>query len=343
MAIINIKLIPSDKENVHGVGLPNAVFLETDIPSVIYYEIGGAIPTHASPIYTSEIAVVLNPNEDAFIIKAFATNGYDTSILYEFDLNRTAVYDYPTGQTSQPANNSFLNYFPYGNPNTTANVKYLGEMSGTVYDATNPNHFYNGCDADGNPSDPTNVLFDRDNFDIIFSMADSTAAYSEQGISKGPSLVDLSDSNITFEIRKTPAPSTSNDYMPGFDPRAKVIFQNFENADDTSFISYNCDTSTYANVFEERRASQVFGHGSENSSPTMHFIRYEYMRQTNSLVFYYYDNFYQRWIISSVPLESQWESPPCMSSLAPVAMGKSGLHAQPTYNQIVFKNRKIGG
>jgi hypothetical protein len=337
---ITINILKSDLETTVGVGLPSKVFLEPSIPSLIYYTTDGSLPTNASSVYVSGISI---PEGSVnFRIRAMATNGHDSSLITEWLFSTTTAHNFfAEGLTQKQANVSDLDYFPFGELNPDIIAKYYNNTSGTVYNEGNPNAFSNSFDADGNPTDFSNLPFIDDNYEIQYNKDEATSVYNEQGYSRMPDIFDFTNQNIQFQIVKKEAPQQGSDFKPGYDPKSHVTFQDCSLMNDLTPISYNTMNFTYMNVYEMRYSSQVFGTGAyEVQSPTMFFLNYFYNPTKNVLVFTYVDTKTQKWIFSEVPVTNSMMPPEELDSLAPFYSERKSRYVFDHYTQVLFPHRK---
>jgi hypothetical protein len=269
-------------------------------------------------------------------------------MITEFCLSSTAPMDFfGDGGTSQKCNITDLDFYPFGSQNNSPNVKWFNEHKEPLYDETNSNAFYNGYDENGDPNNFSNKLYTESNYQIEYNLLDSTQMFYEQDLSNRPDLLDFSNQNIVFQISQTPSTDQeqSNDFVPGYDPNAHVTFQDCSLLNDTTAVSYNSESFTYADVYKERIFSKIYGQGGwENQLPTMNFINSYYNELTNVMTFVYCDTLNQKYIFSSVPVTPDISSPPELANLGPTYTPRYSNKITPGYpivNPYTIR-RKIG-
>jgi len=339
MGMITIFLTNSSLQ-VGEIGIPELVYLSTDIPSVIYYTLDGSVPTSMSTVYTNGITLPLDVPK--VILNAFATNGFEVSQITSFEFDEVNPQNYfGDGITNVPANPGILNYFPFGGYDYSQVFQYLNNTNGTVYNADNPSVFYNGCDENGNPNNPSNLLYTEDNYEIVYNEQDSTAQYELDGIGRRPSIFDFTNKNIKFSIQKKSTVTSTNDFSPRFARDAFVRYQDCSQLDATTPFDYNFSAQTSVDVFREKNVSRIYGNGLENQPPTMFLINSFYIASKNVINYYYLDTINQRYIISSVPVAPADATPESLRTIVPMYDRKRGPYVFPGYPTILFPRRKL--
>jgi len=353
VAIITISLTASSLQ-IGTIGVPSKVFLDTDIPSIIYYTLDGSVPTQASTIYVDGIALVAD--NTITTIMAFATNGFDVSNITKFVFDATNPQNYiGDGITDAYAGKSLVNYFPFGGNEADVSVKWFNNTNGAIYTKSSPTTFYNGNDQDGNPNNPSSKVFDNGNYEIVYNTEDSTARFDQQGKGHRHSIFDFSDINIEFQIQKTDTANPNNpgqsewseDFLPNTNnhagnKEAHVRFQDCSKINELTDMEYNTPYEVGANPFKNRMYGEIYNVGEETLPPSMFLLTSHYIPSKDVFRYYYLDVRNQRWKISEVPRTPGPSPAEEMDSLAPID-GRRHLFVHPGYPHVINQMRKIGG
>lgn len=291
MVVISISITESTEQIISGI--PKTVILETNVPASIFYTLDGTDPTLFSPIYVGPIT--LPADVLSVVLKVFATNGMDSSPIIIETYTTNILHDarLPHSATDAQAEPNLDGLYPFGtNPDQPIGI-YLnpGDASVTVDNPDLPSTA-TGFDGAGNPTGFTNEPYNIENYNIVYSTVNKEGK-------TGPGIGNLPASvKITPPV---PDPEQSDQFTNTFDPRAFVIFQDFdkENPDDPAQI--NRMYFSLENSEKIRDGNDYFNSGLDAPTVTGSFLRSHYNPRDNTITYYYRDNIANRWIISKTP------------------------------------------
>lgn len=291
MPVISVSITESDEQIVSGI--PKTVSVTTNVPSTIFYTLDGTDPNLFSVIYTGPIA--LPKNSLSIVLKVLATDGIDYSLIvtetYTTNiLNNTRL---PHSATDAPPGSNLPNLYPFGTNDIPPTTTYLspGDAGVTVDNMDLPSTA-TGYDGDGYPTGFTNQPYNIENYNIVYSTRDSLGQ-SKPGVGTLPG---------TTKILQEPAiPETTSQFTKTFDPRAFVIFQDFdkENPDDPAQI--NRQFFSLEDPNKSRDGNQYFTSGLDAPPVSGSFLRAHYNPRDNTITHYYLDTWTNKWIISKAP------------------------------------------
>jgi hypothetical protein len=274
-------------------GIPRTIALTTDIPSTIFYTLDGTEPTLYSTIYIGLIIVETNVTE--LTLKTFASNGVITSTIitknYFVDiLDNTRL---PHAGTNAPAQKSTNGLFPFGSNTNFPNAAFTNPAeAGTNIDDPSLSQIPDGYDGSHQRNAFTNKSYTIENYDIVYSVTDSHGRFGS-GIGNLPGNV---------KIKTDPAPSEeTRQFSKIFDPKALVIYQDFENEDPTDPPTINRQFFSLEDPAKAGHGSKMFAVGLDRPSSTGTFIRSFYNEREHTMTYYYWDRSTNRWIISKTP------------------------------------------
>lgn len=289
MAVISITITESSEQVVAGI--PKTISITTNVPAMIFYTLDGSIPTTFSTIYTG---IIFLPFDQLTItLSVLASNGVDSSpiITETYLTNMLDNTRLPHSATStQPNDGSTADLYPYGTAPIQPVGTYLspGEAGITVDDPTLPS-ISTGFDGSLNQTGFTNQPYTVENYQIVYS---TTNAEGETGLGIG----NLpASAKITPEI---PEPETSQQFTNTFDPRAFVIFQDFDTADPNDPPQINRQFFTLEDPNKARDGDYYFNSGLDAPPVSGSFLRSHYNPRDNTISYYYLDTWTNRWIIS---------------------------------------------
>lgn len=294
MVVISLSFTTSNAEVLQGI--PKTVAIEASIPSTIFYTLDNTDPTYLSSIYISPIYL---PIQNKVVLKAFATNGADTSPIIEM-IYETAIYANNanvkmarSGTNQLPDSMPAVNYDPFGRqPSPPNNLVFTnpGDAAIPVSDPTNSTQIIEGYGADGNP----NVFINNQETDYNFkySITDKEGA-TGRGIGNLPAQV------IYTPKESIPEQSSINSNL--FNPKSYVIFQDASkenpadppNINKQFFVSIGYEYDRFGNLLS----------GESKAPITGAFVRQHFNPRDNTMTYYYFDSSNSKWIISKQPFD----------------------------------------
>lgn len=285
---ITIIITESPLEKVSGI--PDTITLTTNVPATIFYTLDGSEPTYSSLVVIEPISL---PTENSVVLKAFATDGLETSptITEYFGANMVPLRrprDKITG-----IDDTCKTRFPFGSSSRGGGVNGVYQNSGGIT-VDNPliSGEPSGFDGSGTAIAETDLKY-PDNYDVIFSETDRIGQRG-RGIGTLPAEVVI--------IRPPPnTPQQSSDAnSPFFNPKALVIFQDgSQESADPEIPRIN---RPYFNLEDTRVARDgALLNPTEPMGPSGSLLKTQYNPVNNTVNYYYYDNRTNRWIISKEP------------------------------------------
>lgn len=291
MPVISVSITESEEQIVSGI--PKTVSVVTNIPSTIFYTLDGTDPTLFSNIYIGPIFLPIDSL--SIVLKVLATNGVDYSLIITetYTTNILNNARLPHAATNAPPGSNLPNLYPFGTNDVPPTTTYLspGDAGVTVNNADLPSTS-TGYDGDGYPTAFTNQPYNIENYNIVYSTRDALGQ-SNPGVGTLPG---------TTKILQEPAiPETTSQFTKTFDPRAFVIFQDFdqENPDDPAQINKNFFSLEDPN--KSRDGNHYFTSGLDAPPVNGTFLRAHYNPRDNTITHYYLDTWTNKWIISKAP------------------------------------------
>lgn len=291
MTVISISITESEEQVVSGI--PKSVSISTNIPSTIFYTLDGTDPNLFSDIYTGTL--YLPYNSLSVTLKVLATNGVDYSLvvteIYETNiLNNTRL---PHAATSAEAGDNLPGLYPFGTNPIEPNTTYLSPADAgiTVYNPELPST-PTGFNGDGYTTGFTNDPYNVENYSIVYSTTNA------QGETK-PGVGNLPGK--TTVLNEPAIPEYTSQFTSTFDPRAFVIFQDFEkeNPDDPPHI--NRQFFSLEDPSKARDGNNYYTSGMDAPPVNGTFLRSHYNPRDNTISYYYLDTWTNKWIISKTP------------------------------------------
>lgn len=296
MSVISITLTESSFQIVAGI--PSSIELSTNIPATIFYTIDGTEPTTSSSVYIE--AINLPTNENAVTLKVFATDGTNTSdvITNEYKTSYSTARR-PHASVSGLDQISNQAFYPYGTQDPGGPAKY-GNVAGRTMDSPSVVGVTGGYDADGNPTLETDLPYNLENYDIIFTETNSIGERG-RGIGTLPA-----EAILVVPPSQEPPQASSNTASPFFDAKALVIFQNDQDE------PYDPEVSKVMRPYfdltdpeKSRSGAHFYTSAFEGNLPGSSLLRQQFNPKDNTITYYYRDRETNRWIISKTKFVPQ--------------------------------------
>jgi hypothetical protein len=291
MAVISITITQSDEEIVAGI--PKTVSISTNIPASIFYTLDGNDPTLFSDIYIGPIYLPIDLL--SVTLKVLASNGVDVSpiVTETYVTNILGNTRLPHSATTVPAGKNIPGLYPFGTPPSQPEGQYLNPAdAGITVDNPALPAQPTGFDGKGEPNAFTNEPYNIENYSIVYSTTNYLGE-TGKGIGNLPG-------KVTVPVPPE-QPEETSQFTATFDPRAFVIFQDFEkeNPEDPAQINKQFFSLQDPNVV--RDGNSYFTHGLDAPPANGSFLRSHYNPRDNTMTYYYLDTWANRWIISKTP------------------------------------------
>lgn len=288
MVVITVTITESEDQIIAGI--PKTVSISTNIASTIFYTLDGSTPDLYSNIYTSPI--FLPYDKLSVTLSVLATNGveYSTIISETYVTNMLDNTRLPHSATDSQPNTSIQDTYPFGTPTAQPNSIFLspGE-AGIVVDNTDLPSTPSAFDSVGNGAAFTNEPYTIENYQIIYNTRN---AQGEQVPSPG-TLPDTAKIKL-----EDPIPESTEQFSNTFDPRAFVIFQDFDKENPNDPPQINRQFFTLEDPNKARDGNHYFTSGLDAPPVNGSFLRSHYNPRDNTINYYYYDSWTNKWIIS---------------------------------------------
>ena len=287
MAVISISIEQSEIQIMSGI--PKTISISANIPSSIFYTLDGSDPTINSTIYTS---IIYMPTEKPrVVLKAFASNGVDVSpiISQEFGssiLNKNARIPFSNTDQAVDAVNSAL--YPFGTNGVDLTSAFNQVNTHLTVDNPNLPRLSNAFDSDGYETNFSNHPLTTENYSVINPERDKSGGY-KIGYLKNKSEIFLEPED----------PEETQQFTRTFNPRAMVVFQNYENEDPNDPPQINKQQFILDKQERTRDGNAFFVSGVDAPPVNGTFLRAHYNPRTNDMNYYYLDTHSQKWIIST--------------------------------------------
>jgi hypothetical protein len=280
--MISLIVTESDLEKIAGI--PVFVTVETNIPSTIFYTLDGSDPTPLSSIYIDKINL---PTVNSKItLKIFATNGIINSTIFSkiygasfvgIDPGSAQVSNYNQYRTG-------TNYAPFGDMLQDVSPIF-GPAAGLIIDNGNVQNVLDGYDSDGNRVGSIDEGVGR--LDFIYSETDGKG-----NVGRGIGTVSYS---TIREPESPPDQSSVNNKF--FNPRAKIIFQSYEDTENQDISMLNRSQFTLINPEKFNGGSQYY-YNPGTLQTTGGALRQHFNPKDSTITYYYFDSASLRWVIS---------------------------------------------
>jgi hypothetical protein len=290
MGVISISIEISEEEVIAGI--PKFVELSTNVSSNIFYTLDGTEPDYDSNIYIDRL--YLPRNKLSVTLKLFATNGSDSSsvISQTWGVSQTDAR-VPRFATSGTLVNDFQHSYPFGTGEILPQSDYLssGKAGINVYD-NSLSAFSSGFNSDGYPNAFSNEPYNIQNYQIKYTNANAIGE-------EGPFIGNI-PGKITFQY-PTKIPQETQQFTKTFDPRAFVIFQDFSKQDPTDPAIINQQSFSLDSDY----AKNTSLYKTALEAPPMSGNALRSFRNLNddTIKYYYFDSWANRWIISTQKFE----------------------------------------
>lgn len=328
MATISITITESPLQLLAGI--PSNVTLETNVPATVFYTLDGTDPTVASNVAVGSIDLPTNSGQ--ILLKAFATDGVDTSAVITQEYTTNVVPGrHPHDKVSGLEESCEKATFPFGSPSEAFGyTQRFGNTAGVIYDdnqAPRAAGAYDGADGYGDFFTPP-----KSQYQFLFS---ETNAIGERGYGIGTlpaHVISVKPRNDNVQTQQ------SNAAGPLFDPRALVIFQ------DSREEQYDPDIPKINRPYFDLEDQAKARDGSmltvtDAITPQGGFLKAHYNPTDNSLTYYYYDNRVGRWIISKEPYYPSQNPTNNLSGI--VTRSSRGQGVGMIFKWIPFKYRRL--
>jgi hypothetical protein len=288
MVVISVSITESAEQVMAGI--PKSITISTNVPSSVFYTLDGSVPTLFSTVYTG--IIFLPFDKLSITLSVFATNGVDSSpvVTETYLTNMLDNTRLAHSATDQQPESNIPNLYPFGTPVNQPNARFLspGDAGINVDDPALPSTA-TGFDGAGNETGFTNQPYNIENYQIVYS---TTNKEGETGLGIG---------NLPANVKIKPEdaiPETSQQFTNMFDPRAFVIFQDFdlENPNDPPQINRQFFTLEDPNT--ARDGNHYFTSGLDAPPVSGSFLRSHYNPRDNTMNYYYLDSWTNKWIIS---------------------------------------------
>lgn len=293
MAVISITITQSTEQTI--ADFPKSVSISTNIPATIFYTLDGTDPNLFSTIYTGPIFLPLD--QLSLTLKVLATNGTDYSpiISETYVTNILGNTRLPHSATTVPAGENIPGLYPFGTAPSQPQGEYLNPAdAGITVDNPALPAEPTGFNGQGQPNAFTNEPYNIENYSIVYSTTNYLNEYGK-GIGNLPG-------KVTVPVPPE-QPEETSQFSSTFDPRAFVIFQDFEkeNPDDPPVI--NRQYFTLQDPNNTRDGNSYFTSGLDSPPVNGSFIKSFYNPRDNTMTYYYLDTWSNRWIISKTPYQ----------------------------------------
>jgi hypothetical protein len=291
MSVISVTITESAEQVVSGI--PKTVSISANVPSTIFYTLDGTEPNLFSNIYVGPLS--LPNNSLSVVLKVLATDGVDYSLVvtetYATNILNNARL--PHSSTDAKAGSIIPGLYPFGTNSAPESTTYFnpGDAGITVNNTDLPST-PTAFDADGYGAAFTNQPYNTENYSIVYPTRDSQGNLN-LGVGNLPPGVKV--------IAEPAIPEYTSQFSKMFDPRAFVIFQDFdqENPDDPPQI--NRQFFTLEDPNKSRDGNHYFTSGLDAPPVSGTFLRSHYNPRDNTMTYYYLDTWTNKWIISKAP------------------------------------------
>lgn len=329
MAVISVIITESTDQVVAGI--PKTISIETNIPSTIFYTLDGSAPNLFSTIYIGPIFLPFNSL--SVTLNVLATNGTDYSpiVTENYITNMLDNTRLPHSTTDiQPNDSSGGDLYPFGTEPTQPQGTYLspGDAGITVDDSALPS-IPSGFDGNSNPTGFTNQSYTVENYQIVYSTTNAEGE-TGHGIGNLPATAQIKPDD--------PTPETTEQFSTMFDPKAFVIFQDFDKENPNDPPQINRQFFSLEDPNKARDGNYYFNSGLDAPPVSGSFLRSHYNPRDNTISYYYLDTWTNKWIISKQQFKPTGSYD---GNLSAVPMAGRGAGSRYVYEWIPFARRVL--
>ena len=324
MAVISLSIVESEDQIVSGI--PRILTVTANNSATIFYTLDGTIPTLYSTIYTGPI--LLPTNSVSVVFNVFASNGIDQSPIYTETYITNIINNTRLSHASTDANSGDLgpDLFPFGSQPIQPNGQYTNNSGITVDDPTLA-QIPSGFDGHGNTAGFTNNPFDTTNYQIIYTTKDSIGQ-------QGDNIGNL-PAEVKIKMEQAP-PEETEFYSKLFNPKAMVIFQDYDSEDPTMPVQLNKPLFSYQDPTRDDDGSLLFNSGLDSPPLSGSLVRSFYNDRTQKMTSYYFDSWSLKWVISS-----QNYTPSGITNLSQMPINTRSKGSRFVYEWIPFTRRVL--
>lgn len=291
MTVISVSITESEEQVVAGI--PKTVSISTNVVSTIFYTLDNTNPNLFSNIYTGPIFLPIAAL--SVTLKVLATNGVDYSVMAAetYQTNILKNIRLPHSATTAQPESKLAGSYPFGTNSIEPTVAYLspGDAGITVYNQDLP-ATPTGFDGDGNGTGFTNDPYNTENYSIVYPTTNAVGE-SKLGVGNLPAKVTV--------LQEPTIPEFTSQFTSTFDPRAFVIFQDFENENPEDPPNINRQHFSLEDPNKTRDGNYYFSAGLDMPPTSGTFLRSHYNPRDNTMNYYYIDTWTNKWIISKSP------------------------------------------
>jgi hypothetical protein len=288
MVVISVTITESAEQVVAGI--PKTVAISTNVPSTIFYTLDGSVPTLFSTMYTGPIFLPIA--NLSVTLSVFATNGIDSSpvVTETYLTNMLGNTRLPHSATDQSSEPNIPDLYPFGTPAIQPNAPFLSPaLAGVTVDDPEKPSTSTGFDGAGNETGFTDQPYNIENYQITYSTTDALGQ-TGRGIGNLPATVTVKPED--------PIPETTQQFSNMFDPKAFVIFQDFDKENPNDPPQINRQFFTLEDPSKARDGVHYFTSGLDSPPVSGSFLRSHYNPRDNTISYYYLDTWTNKWIIS---------------------------------------------
>ena len=252
--------------------------------ATIFYTLDGFEPTTASNIYVDKIS--LPTSKSQIILKIFATNGIENSIIFSKTYGSSFVGIDPGSSivTNYNQYRTGTNYAPFGDMLQDASPTF-GPAAGLIIDKSEIPNTLDGYNAAGEAVGSIDQNAPR--LDFVYSETDGKG-----NVGRGIGTVSYS---TIREPDPPPDQSAVNDKL--FNPKAKVIFQSYTDTENQDISLLNRGSFTLINSEKANNGAQYYYNpGTLQTAGAA--LRQHFNPKDSTMTYYYFDSASLRWIIS---------------------------------------------
>lgn len=279
-----ISLIVTESELEKIAGIPAFLTVETNIPATIFYTLDGLNPDINSTIYIDKI--ILPTGNSKITVKIFATNGIENSSIFSTTYGSSFVGIDPGSSIVTNFNQyrTGTNYAPFGDMLQDLSPTF-GPAAGLIINDANTPNIIDGYNGYGDPVGSIDQTASGLNF--IYSETD------------GKGNVGRGIGTVSYSTIREPDPDPDQSYVNSkfFNPKAKIIFQSYEDTENQDISLLNRSSFSLVDPEKFNGGSQYYYNpGTLQTSGSA--LRQHFNPKDSTITYYYFDSASLRWIIS---------------------------------------------